>query len=319
MRTDLDAAKIYTDMNGLDSIRSLGRSDKKAALKEIAQQFESVFLQLVMKSMRAANKSFKSDLFESNQMDFYQDMYDKQITLHLSKSGVGLSEMLVKQFSQMDKMIKGEDGKSAITLDHSQLVTRLKQIFNNKETLSAANLVAADGQDAKNKRITHQDLLTDFFSSKPKFVQYLWTGAKVAARALGLNPKVLIAQAALETNWGKQVIRHQDGQTSFNLFGIKADPAWNKEKVLVSTLEYRDGVARQEKASFRSYKSFGESFIDYVNFLISNPRYKQALQQTKNPQDFTKALQEAGYATDPKYADKINSIMNSSVFKDILK
>jgi flagellar protein FlgJ len=124
---------------------------------------------------------------------------------------------------------------------------------------------------------------------------------------------VLVAQAALETGWGRGIPRHSDGRSSHNLFGIKADAKWQGERLTLPTLEYIEDVAVRTPASFRSYPSYGESFADYVDFLRSNPRYARALQLVDNSEGFARALRDAGYATDPSYARKIIDILNGEV------
>ncbi|MFT6431568.1 MAG: flagellar protein FlgJ [Halopseudomonas sp.] len=132
--------------------------------------------------------------------------------------------------------------------------------------------------------------------------------AEKAAARLGVDPHYLVAQAALETGWGKSIIKQPDGSNSHNLFGIKAHGGWQGESASVMTHEYRDGAKGQERASFRSYASFEQSFDDYVNFLEGNGRYTQALARTENPDTFFRELQQAGYATDPQYARKVSQI-----------
>ena len=144
------------------------------------------------------------------------------------------------------------------------------------------------------------------------FVRELLPHARQAADELGTKPEVLIAQAALETGWGQHMIRSQDGTNSFNLFGIKADAGWQGARALTDTVEYRDGLMRRERAPFRAYDSLADSFSDYVDFLKSNPRYREALNQGDDAPAFARALSEAGYATDPDYSNKINRIMGSS-------
>ena len=134
------------------------------------------------------------------------------------------------------------------------------------------------------------------------------------AGVLGVAPEVLVAQAALETGWGQKMIRHADGSNSFNLFGIKADPGWTGGQVQVPTLEYESGMAVKRRAAFRSYASLDEAVSGYVNFVRSNPRYRQALQQAGSTDAYLAGLQAAGYATDPQYADKIRSILQRSEF-----
>ena len=150
-----------------------------------------------------------------------------------------------------------------------------------------------------------------------EFIESVWPQAVEAAHQLGVKPEVLVAQAALETGWGKHVIRGVDGSNSFNLFGIKADAGWQGRKVFSETVEYTDGIMHKQRAAFRAYDSPAESFRDYVDFLRTNPRYKTALQSTANSARFTAELQRAGYATDPEYSNKINGIIDSGLFRSI--
>ncbi len=137
----------------------------------------------------------------------------------------------------------------------------------------------------------------------------MWDHAVAAGGKLGVDPAVLVAQSALETGWGKRVVQTGEGGSSYNLFGIKADSGWNGAAAAARSLEFRDGVAELQKSSFRVYDSLANSFDDYVNFLQSNPRYQQALAKVADNKQFLTELQEAGYATDPRYADKIMGIV----------
>ncbi len=155
------------------------------------------------------------------------------------------------------------------------------------------------------------------FASPAEFVKKLYPLAEHAAGQLGVDPKALLAQAALETGWGKHVIG--DGEdSSFNLFGIKADSRWDGERRSVNTLEFRDGIAEKVRDAFRSYQSYAESFLDYVAFIQRNPRYQEALSAVEDPAAYFDALQDAGYATDPQYSRKIQRILNSDVLQAAL-
>ena len=146
------------------------------------------------------------------------------------------------------------------------------------------------------------------------FVRRMWPHAQDAARQLGVAPEVLIAQAAHETAWGRSVPRFADGRTSHNLFGIKANRGWQGERVVNSTFEFINGVPVRQQDGFRAYRSYGESFSDYVSFIQVNPRYQQALAQVKDGAAYLRALQQAGYATDPNYAKKIQGLINGPSF-----
>ncbi|MDT8387888.1 MAG: flagellar assembly peptidoglycan hydrolase FlgJ, partial [Thiogranum sp.] len=148
-------------------------------------------------------------------------------------------------------------------------------------------------------------------ASPEQFIRDVWPHAKRAAGSLGVQPEALVAQAALETGWGKHMIKAHDGASSFNMFGIKADSRWQGDRTASETLEFRDGLVRKERAQFRVYGSLKDSFNDYAEFLQRNPRYQDALTNTADTPAFTRSLKEAGYATDPAYSEKINNIMNS--------
>ncbi|PUA26388.1 MAG: flagellar rod assembly protein/muramidase FlgJ [Cellvibrio sp. 79] len=153
--------------------------------------------------------------------------------------------------------------------------------------------------------------------SQENFVLMLKPHAEKAAAELNISPDVLIAQVALETGWGKHVIHDQKGNNSFNLFNIKAAGGWQGDKVNISTLEYRDGIAANEKADFRKYNDYAQSFSDYVNLMKNSPRYQDALEAGKNSSAYAEALQSAGYATDPHYAKKIKSLLNSDAIRSL--
>ena len=152
------------------------------------------------------------------------------------------------------------------------------------------------------------------FSSQDEFVATMLPMAKAAAARIGIDPKYLVAQAALETGWGKSVMRAEDGSSSHNLFGIKAGQSWQGGQARAITSEFRDGAMVKETAQFRSYSSYQDSFHDLVTLLQSNDRYKEVVKSADNPEQFVRELQKAGYATDPAYASKISQIaknMNS--------
>jgi flagellar protein FlgJ len=273
MPLPLTSADVYTDLQGLEKLRAGVSQGQPSAeqLRQVAGQFEALFTQMMLKSMRAA--SFGDELFGSEQEDFYRDMYDKQLSLMLSKGqGMGLSEMLFKQL--------GGD--------------RLP-------SLGSANSGApARAPDAA------------------AFVRTLLPAAQQAARQLGVAPDVLLAQAANETGWGRAVARRPDGRSSFNLFGIKADAGWQGGRVDATTLEYQQGVLVRKTQAFRAYDSYAASFADYVDFLRSNPRYQEALANAADPAAYTRALQDAGYATDPDYAAKLQSILSGPLLRQAL-
>lgn len=285
--TDVSSASIYTDFQGLAGLRRAARERSPEALRETARQFESLFIQMMVKSMRQTVSG--EGLFDSDQVRFFQGMFDQQVSLDLAqRGGLGLAEVLYRQLGS----------------DPAQSLGPLSEPYAPGVT-GSGDRVAGSAPPVVSPPYTE---------SPESFVSELWPHAVRAGRALGVAPDVLIAQSALETGWGRKVIRDRNGEPSHNLFGIKADGAWKGRRNIVSTLEYQDGVAVRRQAAFRAYDSPAQGFEDYVSFLSSNPRYRQALAQGADPQAYVKALQDAGYATDPAYADKILSIMSAGSF-----
>ncbi len=241
------------DFAGLASLRNdAAKAQDTATLKEAAKQFESLFTQMMLKSMRDANRSFsEGSMLSSSQGDFYQDMFDDQIALHLSKGrGLGLADMLVRQLAQ------------------SGLV--------NPTDAAAAQEAAGTAFPAKTQNVSSSADHQPLAQSKEDFVRMMLPHAQRAASTLGVDPNALVAQAALETGWGKAVPTDGSGSSSFNLFGIKAGSSWEGATASVPTLEFEDGVAVRKVERFRAYSSPADSFDDYARLIGNNPRYENA-------------------------------------------
>lgn len=303
MVTKLADAKVYTDMDGLGKLRYQAKTNPEVAKKEVAQQFEALLMQILLRSMREANKSFASDLFGGDQMALYQDMLDKQMSLIMSESGTGFAKIIEKNMEQ-----QYSKEAQAAKYKNSHVVARMPA---GEDTASIKNI-------EKPQPIPPQPVQPTF-NSQEEFVQGLWGHAKQAANLIGVDPKILLAQAALETNWGKKIItNNQTNDSSHNLFNIKADNSWTKKTAVTDTLEQKNGVLVKEKAAFRSYGSYMDSFMDYAHFLKNNSRYEDALNKATDPKQFVQALQSAGYATDSNYAEKILTIFSSRTFKNLV-
>lgn len=270
------------DFAALASLKNDAKAQDPAALKEAAKQFESLFTKMLLKSMRDANKGFGEDsLFGSQQGDFYQDMFDDQMAVHLSKGkGLGLADMLVQQLTQAG-MVKPADAAAE----------------GNKTQFSLPAQSISNADD-------HQPLS----KSKADFVRTMWPHAQRAGSQLGVDPHALVAQAALETGWGKSVPSQAGGSSSFNLFGIKAGSSWSGATATVPTLEFEDGVAVRRVERFRAYDSPADSFSDYAKLIGNNPRYENAVGAGGDVATFASALQAGGYATDPSYAQKVVAV-----------
>ncbi len=354
----------FTDLNRLNQLKVGKDRDSEANVHKVAQEFESLFLNEMMKAMRKANDVFgEGNFMNSNESKTYQDMHDQQLAVTMSKqNGVGLAAVLERQlaktlhpgagrvnpFAQVASGVQpnslaGDSPASAGAVrDDSKLLNQRRlslparladrllagivpptgaaagQPLAQNDWLAAKSFAAPadkalsiNGGDAITGRRLAQPPLAPgkaAFSSPQEFVATMLPMAKAAAEKIGVDANYLVAQAALETGWGKSIIRQQDGSSSHNLFGIKSHNSWQGESARVLTTEYVDGKPSKESASFRAYGSFEQSFNDYVSFLQNNERYDNALDSAANPKTFVRELQRAGYATDPQYANKVAQI-----------
>jgi flagellar protein FlgJ len=301
---------VYTDRQGLSKLRAQARNNSEETLREVAGQFEALFIQMMLKSMRDANLA--EGLLDSQHSKTYQSLYDKQIAIDLSKQqGLGLADMMVRQLSRSAEFESG-DSATALPISPAQ-GTQAK--FTQGKTTPAGKVNAAEGSREGPLGAATPDWQPD---SAEAFVKELWPHAQRTARELGTRPELLLAQAALETGWGKHMIRGRDGSNSLNLFGIKADARWQGERAVTETIEFEDGLMRKRRASFRAYASLADSFTDYADFLKANPRYREALNTAADAPAFALALSAAGYATDPDYSGKITRIMDGERLRDAL-
>lgn len=283
----------HLNNDGLQQLREQGRKGDPQALREVARQFESMFVHQMLKQMRSTNDVFgKDNMFSSEQTKFHQEMLDQQMSLELTQGrGLGLAEMMYQQMQKAyGEHLRPEENPGQ-GLDQSGI--------ERSAGASTAEPIQTLGGKAS--------MTTNPIS----FVEQIQEQAQRAAEALGVSPQALVAQAALETGWGQHVIHTREGQNSHNLFNIKADARWEGARINVSTIEYRDGMPRVEQANFRQYDSYEQSFSDYVSFLRDNPRYRDALMSGADAERYVEELQAAGYATDPAYADKLKTLMRT--------
>jgi flagellar protein FlgJ len=291
---------VYTDFQGFTQMRKEARQQTPEAIKQVAKQFESLFVQMMLKSMRDAVPD--GGLFSSDQQRMYQDMFDKQLSLNISNGrGLGLAPVIERQLG----------GEAAAAVNEKQLQDYMHSPIAAQQW--AARLAAIDhpyGAQPANSRPAVHD-----WQRPEQFVDDLWPHAVEAGKRLGVDPQVLIAQSALETGWGQQMRQLPNGDNSYSLFGIKAHGDWPGKTLAVSTLEYREGSMQREQARFRAYDSIGDAFRDYVDFIESSPRYQRALEHGFNADAYARELQRAGYATDPDYAAKIQRVRNSELLQ----
>ncbi|WP_018691118.1 flagellar assembly peptidoglycan hydrolase FlgJ [Algicola sagamiensis] len=327
--TRIEQPASYHDLQGLEQLRAEGLrgKDKDAALMKAAKQFESIFFSMLLKSMRQANEAFEDEgPFNSRSVKFYRDMFDQQLAVEMAQTGaMGLADIIYRQLggkaqgytpaqvirsdgdlqALMQRQKKPESSSLPAPIQPAAIQSSKPEQVENYVEVREKVQMKADATG--NERQAH-------FNNPASFVQALIPLAEKAAKKLGVSPHALVAQAALETGWGQKVIPGKNGQSSNNLFNIKADRAWQGEKATVSTLEFRDGIGRKEKANFRSYSSIEDSFDDYVAFLQGKDRYQEALKQGKNSEKYFEALQKAGYATDPNYANKLKNVLKNKAF-----
>jgi len=275
------------DPQALAGLKRAAHDGKPSAdtLRQVASQFEALFMQMMLKSMRDASPG--EDLFGSEQGNFYRDLYDQQLSLQLAKQqGTGLTDLLVRQLGG-----KPDTAKTAAT----------EAALNSDRLHAPRGVVPASADNAT--------------SDPAGFLQSLWPHAERAAQALGIAPEAIASVAALETGWGSSIPRLPDGRSSNNLFGIKADAGWSGAQVSAPTLEYTNGAGQAQTARFRAYGSLAESVDDFARFLQANPRYRAALAGSGDAGTFVQALARSGYATDPAYAGKLAGVLNGSAMR----
>jgi flagellar protein FlgJ len=394
----------YSDLNRLNQLK-VGDKNSDANMRKVAQEFESLFLGEMLKSMRSATEALgKDNPLNTAEAKQYQEMYDQQLAVSMSREGggIGLADVLMRQMSKNKPMAPGEAAaasaakqeaaKAAVqtpvaagtvaingplsrvngqrplwasrslsaptgegahrndmalinqrrlalppkladrllaglvpsattaattataAINKTQLAGRTTSTGSgplyNGDWLANAQAASSGGLQIHGRAIAQIPLAPakKAFSSADEFVNTMLPMAKEAADRIGVDPRYLVAQAALETGWGKSVMRQQDGSSSHNLFGIKAGSSWNGNSARAITSEFRNGAMVKETAEFRSYDSYKDSFHDLVTLLQTNNRYQDVVKSADNPEQFVRELQKAGYATDPDYASKISQI-----------
>jgi len=276
------SAKLALDTQSLEQLRAQARHTPEQALKAAAQQFESVFLNMMLKSMREATP--QDGMFDSEQTRMFTGMLDQQLAQSMASRGVGLADIMVKQLSRSLR----PEGLPSVPGPLSYSGENVRQDLNS---------------GIKSARGDHESSL------KLRFVDRMLPHALQASQASGVPAQLMLGQAALESGWGKREIRMADGSNSHNIFGIKANADWRGKVAEVITTEYDKGLAYQQPEKFRAYSSYAEAFRDYANLISNNPRYADVLKHAGDAAGMAQAVQQAGYATDPKYADKLLRVL----------
>ncbi len=288
-------ASAAWDAQSLNELKTQAGQDPQANLRPVARQVEGMFVQMMLKSMREALP--KDGLFSSDSSRMYTSMYDQQIAQQMTAGkGLGLAEMMVKQMSggqseptEAPSQVPMKFPLETVTSYQNQALTQMVRKAMPKTPDGAGNDAALSG-DSK------------------EFLAQLSLPARLASQQSGVPHHLILAQAALESGWGQRQIKRENGEPSFNLFGVKASGSWKGPTTEITTTEYENGEAKKVKAKFRVYGSYLEALSDYVGLLSRNPRYA-AVTSAATAEQGAQALQNAGYATDPNYARKLTSMI----------
>ncbi|WP_341313951.1 flagellar assembly peptidoglycan hydrolase FlgJ [Paraburkholderia sp. IMGN_8] len=303
--------RFALDVQGFAKLSAQAKASPQAGMKMAAQQFDAVFTQMMLKSMRDATPH--DGPFDSHDSATFTSMMDQQLSQQMSQKGIGVADAMLKQMmrNQGMQVSGGAGGMSGLAGgggDEGQTaaLNALAKAYGNAQ---------ANGQLAMGKGYSANSALTPPLrgdGSSPKvdaFVDKLAAPAQAASAATGIPARFIIGQAALESGWGKSEIRKADGTTSYNVFGIKASKDWTGKTVSTVTTEYVNGKPQRTVEKFRAYDSYQEAMTDYASLLKGNPRYAQVINSSHDVNGFANGMQRAGYATDPHYAKKLMSIM----------
>ena len=294
---------LAIDAKNLGGLKAAAKNNSPDALKSAAKQFEGLFINMMLKSMRDAVP--KSGMNDSPAQKTYTAMLDQQLSQSISQRGIGIADMMIKQLKARENTIAPDAsnlGKtpqaqvSAISNEQSPI----QQMAKYQEQLAI-----------KYAEQKEQALNSGFFKGISDFVSTVSEGAQKASDLTGIPAEFITAQAALESGWGKRQILNQDGSSSHNLFGIKAGSSWQGKVAKVWTTEYVNGSYQKVLADFRSYDSYADAFKDYASLMTNSSRYQGVIANGKSPAGFADGLQSAGYATDPSYAAKLKNIIQN--------
>jgi flagellar protein FlgJ len=287
-------SKFALDVQGVNQLKLDAKQASPEALKQAAQQFEALFMNMLMKSMRDATP--QDGMFDNDQTRMYTSMLDQQMSQRMATRGIGLADVMVRQLSRTLAIPADSAEAMPYALPAAQGLPLNPQV---PTTLQPEPAAAVRNGDAPPGAPAHVEA----------FVQRLLPHAQVASATTGIPAQFMVGQAALETGWGRAEIRGADGQNSHNLFGIKAGNGWKGRTVDIVTTEYVGGKPQKQVDTFRAYDSYADAFRDYANLLRANPRYQNVIAQGQDAAGFAQGLQQAGYATDPNYAQKLMSVI----------
>ena len=295
--------QLALDVQGLGALRASAKQNSPQALKESAKQFEAMFLNMMLKSMRQATVS--DGLTDSQDSQLYTSMFDQQISQSMAQRGMGLADMLLRQLNT--QQLAPQAQAQAVT----PALAQQPQPQAPSPAVAERPLAPLAAKPGADVNPVEPDAAPRRLASDPvqQFRATMGAHADEAARLTGLPASFILGQAALESGWGRRQISAADGTPSHNLFGIKAGAGWKGRVVEVATTEYVQGVPQKTVARFRAYDSHAEAFRDYAALLLNSPRYERVLSQGQTVAGFAQGLQKAGYATDPAYAAKLARVI----------
>jgi flagellar protein FlgJ len=296
-QTDLNNNAAY-DVKGMDGLRQSAKAQDPGALKEAATQFEAMFINMMMKTMRDATP--QDGIMDSQQSKMYTSMLDQQTSQSLAKRGTGLADALLRQLSASQPLATDP---TEVPSPRSSSMAQALAAFRQQQ--NAVSDGATTNTNAKTSATQAPHVRA--------FQEKLGAHAEEASRATGIPAKFMLGQAALETGWGKREIIGRDGSSSHNLFGIKASADWKGKVTQAVTTEYVNGKPQTRVENFRAYDSYADSFKDYAQLITGNKRYEKVLASAGDAASFAQGLQKAGYATDPNYAAKLTKIIKHSL------
>lgn len=300
-----DPNSLALDVQGLNSLRQSAKQDSPEALKASAQQFEGLFINMMLKSMRQATAAAGQEQSQDSQL--YTSMLDQQLSQTMAQRGIGLADMMLRQMQRQPGALSGANAALP-----GQLPGAGSPVTGTGTNVDA-NALAPGAVAAKRPLRSVSTPASGVIARVRGFVEGMGQHAEQAAQRTGLPSSFIVAQAALESGWGRRQIKMSDGTTSHNLFGIKAGPGWKGKVAEVVTTEYVNGIAQRRVAKFRAYDSYAAAFNDYASMLLKNPRYQSVLASGQTVAGFAQGMQKAGYATDPAYADKLARVIRRTM------
>jgi len=312
------SGNIAFDANGLNGLKNAAKENSPEAIKGVAKQFEAIFMNMMLKSMREASP--QDNPFDNEQSRTFTSMLDQQLSSNLASKGLGLADVLARQLSKGNNPVSNSMEQAVTDVQPTSGYEAQSNPIISNPLSPANNKPVAISQDFKapiDYKIvpTESSLINTKIDSKPlidsaaEFKNRMAKHAAEASRTSGVPAHLMLGQAALESGWGKRELKGADGTPSNNLFGIKATGNWDGKVVEATTTEYIHGIKQKRIEKFRAYDSYADSFKDFANMMSNNPRYNKVMANLDDVHGYAHAMQKAGYATDPQYASKLASVI----------